>query len=73
MAFRNGLNGVDVGSVDVFSYYTRLGSCAGCFFEFGWMAFMGWKLAVATVIGVMLLWYLIIVWNEVKRKLVVGW
>jgi uncharacterized membrane protein YedE/YeeE len=34
---------------------------------------MGWKLAVATVIGVMLLWYLVIVWNEVKRKLVVGW
>ena len=34
---------------------------------------MGWKLAVATVIGVMLLWYLVIVWNEVKRKLVVAW
>ena len=34
--------------------------------------FMSWKLAVATVIGIMCLWYLIIVWNEVKRKLVVA-
>lgn len=35
--------------------------------------FVGWKMAVATVIGIMLLWYLVIVWNEVKRKLVVAW
>ena len=35
--------------------------------------FIGWKLAVATVIGVMILWYLVIVWNEVKRKLIVRW
>ena len=34
---------------------------------------VGWKMAVATVIGIMLLWYLVIVWNEVKRKLVVAW
>jgi uncharacterized membrane protein YedE/YeeE len=35
--------------------------------------FIGWKLAIATVIGVMVLWYLAIVWNEVKRKLIVAW
>lgn len=34
---------------------------------------VGWKLAIATVIGVMILWYLVIVWNEVKRKLIVAW
>ena len=34
--------------------------------------YMSWKLAVATVVGIMILWYLIIVWNEVKRKLVVA-
>lgn len=33
---------------------------------------VGWKLAVASVIGIMLLWYLVIVWNEVKRKLVIA-
>ncbi|MEE8056888.1 MAG: YeeE/YedE thiosulfate transporter family protein [Pseudomonadales bacterium] len=33
---------------------------------------VGWKLAIITVIGIMLLWYLIVVWNEVKRKLIVA-
>ena len=32
---------------------------------------VGWKMAIITVIGIMLLWYLIVVWNEVKRKLVI--
>ena len=32
---------------------------------------VGWKMAIFTVIGIMLLWYLIVVWNEVKRKLVI--
>lgn len=34
---------------------------------------VGWKMAITTVIGIMLLWYLVVVWNEVKRKLVVEW
>jgi hypothetical protein len=34
---------------------------------------MGWKMAITTVLGIMLLWYLVVVWNEVKRKLVVAW
>ena len=34
--------------------------------------FMSWKLAVGTIVGIMCLWYLVIVWNEVKRKLVVA-
>jgi uncharacterized membrane protein YedE/YeeE len=33
---------------------------------------VGWKMAITTVIGIMLLWYLIVVWNEVKRKLVIA-
>jgi len=32
---------------------------------------VGWKMAIITVIGIMLLWYLIVIWNEVKRKLVI--
>jgi uncharacterized membrane protein YedE/YeeE len=32
---------------------------------------IGWKLALGTVLGTMCLWYLLVVWNEVKRKLVV--
>ena len=32
---------------------------------------VGWKMALAAVIGLMLLWYLVVTWNEVKRKLVV--
>lgn len=32
---------------------------------------VGWKMAIITVIGIMLVWYLIVVWNEVKRKLVI--
>ena len=35
--------------------------------------YVGWKAGVAIVIAIMLLWYLIVVWNEVKRKLVVQW
>ena len=34
---------------------------------------VGWKMAIITVLGIMLLWYLIVVWNEVKKKLVVAW
>jgi len=34
---------------------------------------VGWKMAIITVLGIMLLWYLLIVWNEVKKKLVVAW
>lgn len=34
---------------------------------------VGWKMAVTAVIGLMLVWYLVVVWNEVKRKLVVQW
>jgi len=33
---------------------------------------IGWKLALATVLGTMCLWYLLVVWNEVKRKLVIS-
>jgi hypothetical protein len=33
---------------------------------------LGWKMAIITVIGIMLLWYLIVIWNEVKRKLVIS-
>ncbi len=32
---------------------------------------LGWKMAIITVIGIMLVWYLIVIWNEVKRKLVI--
>ncbi len=32
---------------------------------------VGWKMAIISVIGIMLLWYLIVIWNEVKRKLVI--
>ena len=32
---------------------------------------IGWKLALGTVLGTMCLWYLLVVWNEVKRKLVI--
>ena len=32
---------------------------------------VGWKMAIITVIGIMLLWYLIVIWNEVKRKLII--
>lgn len=34
---------------------------------------MSWKLSVATVIGMMCLWYLLVVWNETRKKLVVAW
>jgi hypothetical protein len=34
---------------------------------------VGWKMAIGTVVGIMVLWYLVVVWNEVKRKLVVDW
>ena len=33
---------------------------------------IGWKLALATVFGIMILWYLLVVWNEVKKKLVIA-
>ena len=32
---------------------------------------IGWKASLLTVIGIMGLWYLVVVWNEVKQKLVV--
>lgn len=35
--------------------------------------FMSWKMAILLVIGIMSLWYLLVAWNEVKRKLVVAW
>ncbi len=34
---------------------------------------MSWKMSIATVLGIMCLWYLLIVWNEAKRKWVVSW
>jgi len=34
---------------------------------------IGWKLAIASILGIMFLWYLIVVWNEVNKKLVVTW
>lgn len=34
---------------------------------------MSWKLSIATVIGIMCLWYWLVVWNETKKKLVVAW
>ena len=33
---------------------------------------IGWKLALFTVIGLMSLWYLLVVWNEVKKKFVIA-
>ncbi|MCY3769543.1 MAG: YeeE/YedE thiosulfate transporter family protein [Gammaproteobacteria bacterium] len=35
--------------------------------------FMSWKMSIATVLGTMLLWYLLVVWNEAKKRLVVAW
>ena len=35
--------------------------------------YVGWKLSLATVFGIMLLWYLLVVWNEARKKLVVSW
>ncbi len=35
--------------------------------------FVSWKMAIFLVIGLMSVWYLLVVWNEVKRKLVVAW
>ena len=34
---------------------------------------MSWKMSIATVLGIMCLWYLLVVWNETKKKLVVTW
>ncbi len=34
---------------------------------------MSWKMSIATVLGIMCLWYLLVVWNEAKKKLVVTW
>ncbi len=34
--------------------------------------YLGWKLGIAAVIAVMGLWYVVVAWNEVKRKLVVS-
>ena len=34
---------------------------------------MSWKMSIAAVIGIMCLWYWLVVWNEVKKKLVVAW
>jgi uncharacterized membrane protein YedE/YeeE len=34
---------------------------------------MSWKMAIASVLGIMCLWYVLVVWNEAKKKLVVGW
>lgn len=51
--------------------------------ESGWLMKLGepvflpdlvsWKMAIFLVIGLMSVWYLLVVWNEVKRKLVVAW
>ena len=51
--------------------------------ESGWLMKLGdsvflpdilsWKLSMATVIGIMCLWYLLVVWNEDRKKLVVAW
>ncbi len=35
--------------------------------------FMSWKMSIATVLGIMFLWYLLVVWNEAKKRLVVAW
>lgn len=35
--------------------------------------FVSWKMALFLVIGIMCVWYLLVVWNEVKKKLVVAW
>ena len=55
---------------------------AGWLEESGWMMklgesvflpdYVGWKAGIVIVITIMLLWYLIVVWNEAKRKLVVN-
>ncbi|MFV2031920.1 MAG: YeeE/YedE thiosulfate transporter family protein [Gammaproteobacteria bacterium] len=34
---------------------------------------IGWKLALASILGIMFLWYLFVVWNEASKKLVVAW
>ena len=34
---------------------------------------LSWKLSIATVIGIMFLWYFLVVWNEDRKKLVVAW
>ena len=34
---------------------------------------MSWKMSIATALGIMCLWYLLIVWNEAKKKLVIAW
>ena len=33
--------------------------------------FIGFKMALISVIAIMCLWYLLATWNEVKRKLVI--
>lgn len=35
--------------------------------------FISWKMALSLIIGMMCLWYLLVVWNEAKKKLVVAW
>ena len=35
--------------------------------------YVGWKAGVLMVIAIMVLWYLLVVWNEVKRKLIITW
>jgi len=32
---------------------------------------IGWKMALIIIIAIMLFWYLMAVWNEVSKKLVV--
>lgn len=34
---------------------------------------MSWKMSIASVLGVMFLWYILVVWNEAKKKFVVAW
>ena len=34
--------------------------------------YMSWKMSVTTIIAIMLLWYLLAAWNEVRGKFVVG-
>ena len=31
---------------------------------------IGWKMAFLSIVGLMVLWYVLATWNEVKKKLV---
>ena len=34
---------------------------------------ISWKMALVLIIGIMCVWYLLVVWNEAKKRLVVAW